>query len=140
MIYYLLNKVNLPLMGKDVKGDTALHWAAFMGSENAAYFLLASKEIDIESRDNLGRTPLHLAVINSEKNPNLNIIKILLLDGADWRTRDNEGNQAIDFVNDLTDDEIANKISKCLEIPKSSSCCMVKIPLMKLKKKWIYTL
>ena len=68
---------------KDVKGNSALHWAAYMGSENAVQFLLADKNIIIEDKEETGKTPLLIAVINSDKNENLNIVKSLLLEGAD---------------------------------------------------------
>lgn len=46
----------------DSKGSTALHWAAFLGSENAVNFLTAwDINMDIKDLEG-GMTPLHLAV------------------------------------------------------------------------------
>ncbi len=44
------------------KGSTAIHWAAFLGSENAVNFLTVW-DIDMDVKDDEGgMTPLHLAV------------------------------------------------------------------------------
>ena len=45
----------------DEKGGTPLHWAAFLGCENAVNFLTSWTE-NINSQDDSGCTPLHLAV------------------------------------------------------------------------------
>jgi len=37
----------LNVNSKDVKGDTALHWAVYMGAENSVLFLLAADKVDI---------------------------------------------------------------------------------------------
>lgn len=45
----------------DLRGSTALHWAAFAKSEFALSYIL-SMSPDLEFTDNVGNTPLHLAI------------------------------------------------------------------------------
>lgn len=51
MIYYLLVDCQLNVNNKDVKGNTALHWAVYIGAENSVFFLLAAEKIELESQD-----------------------------------------------------------------------------------------
>ena len=49
---------------KDQKGSTPLHWACYIGSENAVNFL-CSWNVEINLTDIEGHlTPLHLAVMS----------------------------------------------------------------------------
>ena len=62
-IVYFKEKFNFDLMSLDGVGSTALHWACYTGSEDAFNFLL-SYNVNINSQDNEGLTPLHLAIIS----------------------------------------------------------------------------
>lgn len=67
--------------GLDDKHSTALHWAAYLGSDQAAALLLAwdkEKKL-IDEQDTDGHTALHLATISG----NVKIVRTLLLHGAD---------------------------------------------------------
>ncbi len=62
----------------DNKGSTALHWASFLGSENAVSFLASwGAKLNIQD-DEGGLTALHLAVTSG----NAKIVHKLLLHGA----------------------------------------------------------
>jgi len=65
----------------DDKRSTALHWAAYLGSDQAAALLLAwdQDKILINEQDADGHTALHLAAISG----NVKIVRTLLLHGAD---------------------------------------------------------
>lgn len=61
----------------DKNGSTPLHWACFMGNEEAVSVLLALGA-KIDTQDCQGQTPLHLATSSS----NSRIMKSLLFKGA----------------------------------------------------------
>jgi len=65
---------------RDVRGDSALHWA---GSPRMVH-LLARLGLSPNVRNKIGRTPLHIS-------GNLALIKALLDAGARWDVADNEG-------------------------------------------------
>ena len=69
--------------------------------------MLADKKIQIEEKEETGKTPLLTAVISSDKNENLNILKSLLLEGADWSSIDIYDKTAIDYANELKDEQLA---------------------------------
>ncbi len=72
---------DVPYLGLDDKHSTALHWAAYLGSDQAAALLLAwdkDKRL-IDEQDTDGHTALHLAAISG----NVKIVRTLLLHGAD---------------------------------------------------------
>ena len=66
----------------DGEHSTPLHWACFAGSDTAIYYLLAWG-LDVNARDNLGNTALHLAIKSADNFPNTRAIKELLIKGAD---------------------------------------------------------
>lgn len=72
---------NVGYLMLDDKQSTALHWAAYLGSDQAAALLLAwdkGKQL-INEPDADGHTALHLAAISG----NVKIVRTLLLHGAD---------------------------------------------------------
>jgi ankyrin repeat protein len=75
---------------KDDKNCTSLHWAVIEGHEVAATYLLAWGA-NVNARDALGNTPLHLAVCYAEKELNTRLVKILLLRGSDRNIANNDG-------------------------------------------------
>ena len=72
---------------KDLKGGTALHWAAFYGCEQAVNYLLAWNKLDINEQDNEGLTPLHLGCMSG----NSRVVKRLILKGAKKDLRNIKG-------------------------------------------------
>jgi len=65
---------------RDHKGRTLLHYAAFMGFTEIAAFLI-QKGIDINSEDELGKTPFEIAFENKHFNENTNVCALLIKHG-----------------------------------------------------------
>jgi len=82
---YFLRK-GFDIQELDNKGSTPLHWAAFLGMENATIYLTSwgsdPNLKDVES----GFTPLHLAVVSG----NGRVVRRLLIKGANRHIKDNE--------------------------------------------------
>jgi ankyrin repeat protein len=76
------------------EGRTALHEAILNKNKKSAIEYLVKVGSDIEARDRLGRTPLHLACITE----NYELVEFLLKIGADINADDNNGNKAIHFA------------------------------------------
>jgi ankyrin repeat protein len=66
----------------DLRGSTALHWACFARSEFALSYIL-SMTPDLEYTDNVGNTPLHLAIKSVPTLRSTRPVRALLLRGAD---------------------------------------------------------
>jgi palmitoyltransferase len=62
-LVYFVEEKQMDLKLKDHVGSTPLHWACYIGAENAIDFIL-SNNIEINAQDNEGFTPLHLAVLS----------------------------------------------------------------------------
>jgi len=92
---YFKNHINLN--DTDDEKSSPLHWACFSGSDTAIYFLLAWAE-NVNSQDNMGYTPLHLAVRSAEHFPTTRSIKELLIKGADKNLRDIGGKRPVDLA------------------------------------------
>ncbi|PTB34868.1 hypothetical protein M441DRAFT_205868 [Trichoderma asperellum CBS 433.97] len=71
---------------KDNRGETPLHIAASKGHTPIVQMLLDTGEVDLESINSMGRTPLFEAVGGVEET-----IRILLDHGADVNWKDGEG-------------------------------------------------
>ena len=95
-IAYFL-KLNLDINSRDIRESTALHWAAFSGSEYALQYLCA-KGSDVNAQDAKGYTPLHLAVKASEHLLSTRSIRALLQKGADASIRDHTGQLPSDIL------------------------------------------
>ena len=78
--------MGMKIDSRDFKNGTPLHWASFLGCENAVNFLCAWN-VPLDIQDNEGLTPLHLAVISG----NSRIVRVLLIKGKvinnDFRCR-----------------------------------------------------
>ena len=55
----------------------------------------------MNAKDNLGSTPLHLAIKSADSFPNTRSIKELLIKGADRHIKDMNGKKPIDFCKDI---------------------------------------
>lgn len=84
----------------DTRGNNALHHAVKFGNFYAVDLLLLDNIIDINSKDNQGRTPLMLASIHDDKN----ILKLLLENGANKFVKDNFGKDVFDYNSKLMED------------------------------------
>ena len=80
-----------------------MHWACCAGSDTASYYL-QSWGVDVNAKDFLGYTPLHLAVRYSARFPNTRAIKELLIKGADRDAVEKSGLKPIDLVDCLEDE------------------------------------
>ncbi|MFV8752766.1 ankyrin repeat domain-containing protein [Nannocystaceae bacterium ST9] len=82
------------LEARDLRGWTALHWAACEGRPDAVAILIR-QGADLEARDPLGRTPLLLALHDEGRElslvTSLEVVELLLAAGADADARDDEG-------------------------------------------------
>jgi ankyrin repeat protein len=56
------------VLNKDGNGDTPLHWAASEVHKAVAKLLLANKS-EVNAKDNVGRTPLHSAMLIYSSSP-----------------------------------------------------------------------
>ena len=86
-----------------------MHWACCAGSDTASYYL-QSWGVDVNAKDFLGYTPLHLAVRYSARFPNTRAIKELLIKGADRDAVEKSGLKPIDLVDCLEDADDTLKI------------------------------
>jgi len=78
----------------DIKGSSPLHWACYLGCENAVNYL-SNWKIDINKADlEGGLTPLHLGVISG----NSRLVRKLLIKGANRDIKDKNGRTAFDLA------------------------------------------
>jgi len=103
----------VPLDETDHEMSTPLHWASFSGSDTAIYYLLAWK-VEVNIQDNMGFTPLHLAVRSAEHFPSTRAIKELLIRGADKQIRDAAGKKAADLAKEYQIGELREQLIKIL--------------------------
>lgn len=68
-------------------GQTPLAWAAAHGNHDVAWVLLEDDLVDVQYRDDKGRTPLSLAAEIAHKD----IVMMALEKGADLRAADSDG-------------------------------------------------
>jgi len=69
------------------KNMTGLHLAAYFGVEAVVPLLLATDTVDVDAKDNNGRTPLWWAAWNGHEGT----VALLLEKGAELETKDNDG-------------------------------------------------
>ena len=67
----------------DKSGATPLIWAAYCGSEVALAYLLAQPEVEINAQNRKGETAMHLCIQTPNGTKPINIIKRLMIKGAD---------------------------------------------------------
>lgn len=81
----------------DISGSNALHYASLWGSDYILEELLEDGVIDKNVRNNKGRTPLMIACLMNNKN----IVKLLILYGANTFIQDVNGKTAYDYNGEL---------------------------------------
>lgn len=119
----------------DDKRSTALHWAAYLGSDQAAALLLAwdQDHLLLNEQDADGHTALHLAAISG----NVKIVRTLLLHGADSKRsvrprQDNKGRTPLDIARESKVENIASM----LEDNRLLAACGMKPALRAQQKSW----
>ena len=124
----------LSIKSKDKEKSTPLHWACCAGSDTASYYL-QSWGVDVNAKDFLGYTPLHLAVRYSARFPNTRAIKELLIKGADRDAVEKSGLRPIDLVDVLDDNETKEELRNLLKKPTFIlPCCHFRQPMVKIEK------
>lgn len=91
MTVLLANRANTA--ARDRFGFTPLHYAAQEGYHRAVHILLVRGNADVEARNSEGETALHCAVVadNSGMLGAVNVVKVLLDNGADSTAKENNG-------------------------------------------------
>lgn len=115
---------------RDSKDSSALHWAAYLNKEVALTYLLAWGA-NVNAQDAEKNTPLHLAVLTSEKVQETRWVKILLLKGAQRNLANNRGETPRDLVKD---GDMAPELHQILKEPSYLTCLMLKVPLAKIER------
>ena len=80
---------------KSETGSTALHSAARYGSVEGIVLLL-DLHAEVNARDQEGRTPLFVACSSPRKE--IEVVRLLLANGADPEIRDTEGKSVFDLI------------------------------------------
>ena len=79
----------------DGEQKSVLHHAAQRGNIAVVDYLLAHRDLNINAKDNTGRTPLHCAIESSRSSA---VIELLASHGADINARDDGGRSALDLA------------------------------------------
>ena len=95
MLIFFKEKYKFSINDRDYAGNTPLHWACHIGSENVINFLICWIN-DINILNKKGQTPFHFAIRVLRPK----IIKKLLRKGADIYLKDFSGKSAMDILND----------------------------------------
>lgn len=118
---------------QDNKGSTPLHWACYSRSEFALSYVLALNP-DLEIKDKMGFTPLHLAIRSVDELKSTRPVRALLLKGASRKAISDEGETVLDLINDKLPDRMKQDLTQMLVEPKFVECCMMKTPMVKLQR------
>lgn len=81
----------------DNSGATPLIWSIFCGSEISLTYLLAQPGIHVNAQNDKGQTALHISIVSYNCRRPANMIKRLLVKGADLSIKDNKGRTAMDL-------------------------------------------
>lgn len=92
LIEQLIDNINVKNIGN---GFTSLHFACFHSNFNIVKLLCQRSELDINLKNNSGKTALHLAC---RKNLNLNIVKYLISKGAYVNTIDKDNQTPLSYA------------------------------------------
>ena len=129
VLAYFIEKFNFDPMSIDQAKSTPLHWACYFGCENCVDYLLSFKEVNINSCDNEGKTPLHIAIVSE----NVNVIKKLIRYGSNKFIRDNNNNTPLELA------EIKKKQNAISVLKKGKKICkffIIKPPVQKIEKSY----
>ena len=88
-----LNMVKL-LEEKRSDLSNVLHWAAYGGKLDVVKYLIETKGINLNTRDNNGKTPLH----DAAKQGHFSIVRYLTDKGANLNLKENNGNTLMHFA------------------------------------------
>jgi ankyrin repeat protein len=86
----------------DKRGSTPLHWACYSKSEYALSFIIALNP-KLDAQDNLGFTPLHLAIRSVGVDDSTRSVRSLLLKGAKRSIRNYEGQKCEEMIKENID-------------------------------------
>ena len=100
---YFLEKECFDIDMIDSQGMSALHHAAHFGSELTTIYL-ANYGASLNLRNVKGRTPLHCNILSFNKHKSGELMKRLLLHGADREVRDKEGKLPIQLIDEAKAD------------------------------------
>ncbi len=92
-VEYFFNK-GLSLTALTKSQETLIHHAASSGNTTLIQWLIDTKQIDINAKDQFGETALHRAT----RQNNLKVIKLLNCNGADLTIRNNESQKASEIA------------------------------------------
>jgi ankyrin repeat protein len=81
----------------DKRGSTALHWSCFARSEFALSYILTMNP-NLEAKDNLGCTPLMLAIKSVAELKSTRPVRALLLRGSNRNATDGKGQTCWDII------------------------------------------
>jgi ankyrin repeat protein len=92
-----LNAKGLELTALTKENRTLIHYAAISGNKDLVEWLIKTKQIDINKRDNDGVTALHAAITVKNTDPEKirDLVKLLVLNGADITIQDKDGKNAL---------------------------------------------
>lgn len=71
----------------------------------------------MNAQDNVGNTPLHLAVRSADHFPNTRSIKELLIKGASRDITEENGLKPIDLVDEIEDEQKKRELTELLKDP-----------------------
>lgn len=111
----------------DYGGSSPLHWACYLGCENAfEYLITRTTDVSINAQDNSGMTPLFLAILSDR----INFVIKLIHKGASLDIKDKKGRTPKDLAIEKKAAHIVELFDKSKEIGMFS----LKPPLKKLEK------
>lgn len=92
--YLLKNGADVNLCSAD--GTCPLYLACQEGHAGTVLHMLLERNVDVDHRNNAGKSPLHVACLKNQ----IDIVKYLLIKGANINVRDNKENSPLDLALD----------------------------------------
>jgi palmitoyltransferase ZDHHC13/17 len=130
VIHYFIKNFNFDVNDRDNKDSSALHWSAYLNKEISLTYLIAWGA-NVNAQDAEKNTPLHLAVLTSEKVMETRWVKILLLKGSKRNLENNRGESARDLVKP---GEMHDELHSILKEQRYCTWLMLKVPLAKIDR------